>query len=137
MSWQPVYRLIKKIPRGRVTTYGRLARRLKIRGGARTVGHAMAACPSGKGIPWHRVVAAGGRLIIREPYRSKQRKLLESEGVPMYGLRVRIEDCEWMAIAKRMKRRAAKGPRIGQKNLGAPQKPAPRAGVARPVRRVI
>ncbi|HYB61088.1 MAG TPA: MGMT family protein, partial [Methylomirabilota bacterium] len=42
MSWELVYQLVKKIPRGRVTTYGDLARRLRIRGGARVVGYAMA-----------------------------------------------------------------------------------------------
>ena len=88
MSWELVYQLVKKIPRGRVTTYGELARRLHIRGGARVVGYAMAGCPSGRGIPWHRVVGAGGRLIIREPYGSLQRKLLESEGVIIAGARV-------------------------------------------------
>lgn len=88
MSWELVYQLVKKIPRGRVTTYGELARRLRFRGGARAVGYAMAACPSGRGIPWHRVVGAGGRLIIREPYGSLQRKLLESEGVKIEGARI-------------------------------------------------
>ncbi len=88
MSWELVYQLVKKIPRGRVTTYGELARRLRFRGGARAVGYAMAACPSGRGIPWQRVVGAGGRLIIREPYGSLQRKLLESEGVRIEGTRV-------------------------------------------------
>jgi len=81
VSWDPVYRLIKKIPRGRVTTYGELARKLRLRGGARAVGYAMAACPSGRGIPWHRVIGAGGRLLIPEPHGSLQRRLLESEGV--------------------------------------------------------
>jgi methylated-DNA-protein-cysteine methyltransferase-like protein len=81
MSWEPVYKLIRKIPRGRVTTYGELARKLRLSGGARAVGYAMAACPSGRGIPWHRVVGAGGRLLIPEPHGSLQRRLLESEGV--------------------------------------------------------
>lgn len=76
-----MYKLVKRIPRGRVVTYGQLARVLKLRGGARSAGRAMAACPSGKGIPWHRVLGAGGRLLIREPHASLQRKLLESEGV--------------------------------------------------------
>jgi methylated-DNA-protein-cysteine methyltransferase related protein len=88
MSWALVYQLVKKIPRGRVTTYGALAKRLRIPGGARVVGYAMAGCPSGRGIPWHRVVGAGGWLIIREPYGSLQRKLLESEGVKIEGARV-------------------------------------------------
>ncbi|MGA8674783.1 MAG: MGMT family protein, partial [Candidatus Acidiferrales bacterium] len=61
MSWDPVYRLVKQIPRGRVTTYGAVAKALRLPGGARAVGYAMAACPSGGGIPWHRVIGAGGR----------------------------------------------------------------------------
>ena len=96
-SWDLVYKLVKQIPRGRVTTYGALAKSLRLRGGARTAGRAMAASPSGKGIPWHRVVGAGGKLLIREPYSSLQRKLLESEGVTVLESRVRIEECLWTA----------------------------------------
>jgi methylated-DNA-protein-cysteine methyltransferase-like protein len=85
MSWQPVYRLVKKIPRGRVATYGDIAKTLRLRGGARAVGYAMASSPTGQAIPWHRVVGAGGRLLISEPHASLQRKLLASEGIPIEG----------------------------------------------------
>ena len=88
MNWNSVYKLVKKIPRGRVTTYGGIARALKLRGGARAAGRAMAACPSGRGIPWHRVVGAGGRLLLREPNVSLQRKLLESEGLQVTEKRI-------------------------------------------------
>ena len=80
-SWDPVYRLVKQIPRGRVLSYGALAKILRLRGGARSAGRAMAATPSGKGIPWHRVLGEGGKILVREPYASLQKKLLESEGV--------------------------------------------------------
>ncbi len=96
MSWVPVYRLVKLIPRGRVITYGSLARALRLRRGARAAGRAMAATPSGKGIPWHRVVGERGRLLIREPYASLQRKLLESEGVTLRESRVDINICHWL-----------------------------------------
>jgi len=95
MSWNPVYRLVKQIPRGRVITYGALAKALRLRGGARTAGRAMAATPSGKGIPWHRVVGDRGRLLIREPYASLQRKLLESEGVRLLESRVELKLHQW------------------------------------------
>jgi len=95
MSWDPVYRLVKLIPRGRVLTYGSLARALRLRGGARAAGRAMAATPSGKGIPWHRVVGECGRLLIREPYASLQRKLLESEGVALIESRVDLNKHLW------------------------------------------
>ena len=88
MSWDPVYKLVQQIPRGRVTTYGTLARVLHLRGGARTAGRALAATPSGRGIPWHRVVGERGKLLIPEPHASLQRKLLESEGVKIVDMRV-------------------------------------------------
>lgn len=109
MSWESIYRLVKRIPRGRVTTYGALAKALKVPGGARVVGYAMAGCPSGRGIPWHRVVGAGGRLIIREPYGSKQRRLLESEGVEV-GLRsLDMQRFGWLPKKAAKKQRMARG----------------------------
>jgi methylated-DNA-protein-cysteine methyltransferase related protein len=95
MSWDPVYRFVQRIPRGRVLTYGALARALRLPGGARTAGRAMAATPSGKGIPWHRVLGERGRILIREPYASLQRKLLESEGVTLIESRVDLKLHLW------------------------------------------
>jgi methylated-DNA-protein-cysteine methyltransferase-like protein len=111
-SWDVVYKLVKKIPRGRVITYGELAKKLRLPGGARVAGYAMAACPNGRGIPWHRVVGAGGRLLIREPYASLQRKLLETEGISLAGARVDMNRCSWLAKRKpaaARKRRKAGG----------------------------
>src|ERR1700731_415126 len=88
MSWNHVYRYVQRIPRGKVLTYGALAKALRLPGGARTAGRAMAASPSGHGVPWHRVVGAGGRLLIREPHASLQRKLLESEGLRLAEKRI-------------------------------------------------
>lgn len=95
MSWDPVYRLVQQIPRGRVLTYGALARCLRLRGGARSAGRAMAATPSGKGIPWHRVVGERGKILIREPYASLQKKLLQSEGVTVVESRVDLKRRLW------------------------------------------
>jgi len=95
MSWAPVYRLVKRIPRGRVITYGQLARALRLRGGARAAGRAMAACPAGRGIPWHRVVGAGGRILLREPHAALQRRLLESEGTRLIEGRVDVAQHGW------------------------------------------
>lgn len=108
MSWEPVYRLIKKIPHGRVTTYGDLARKLRLPGGARAVGYAMAACPNGRGIPWHRVVGAGGRLLIPEPHGSLQRRMLESEGVPVEFGRIDMSRFSWSPAARKHKPPARK-----------------------------
>ncbi|MCL6481531.1 MAG: MGMT family protein [Firmicutes bacterium] len=95
MPWEAVYRWVRKIPRGRVVTYGQLARALQLRGGARTAGRALAACPAGRGIPWQRVVGAGGKLLLREPLRLLQRRLLEAEGVRLTGGRVDLARHQW------------------------------------------
>src|SRR6202795_4208836 len=94
-TWDPVYRVVKQIPRGRVVSYGALAKILRLRGGARSAGRAMAATPSGKGIPWHRVLGEGGKILVREPYASLQRKLLESEGVAIVESRVDLKRHLW------------------------------------------
>lgn len=101
MSWDRVYRLVKQIPRGRVLSYGALARLLRLPGGARTAGRAMAATPSGQGIPWHRVVGERGKILIREPYASLQKKLLESEGVKIVESRVDLASRLWNKARKR------------------------------------
>jgi methylated-DNA-protein-cysteine methyltransferase-like protein len=121
MSWTPVYRLIKKIPRGRVTTYGELARALRLPGGARAVGYAMAATPKGQGIPWQRVIGAGGKIRMPEPHASLQRRLLESEGVAMNGNSLDMSLYGWSPLKKAGRRTAAAG-RGKRKRAGRPVK---------------
>ena len=102
MHWKIAYALVKKIPRGRVMTYGQLAAAVKLPGGARAAGRAMAACPSACGIPWHRVVGAGGRLLLREPNIWLQRKLLEGEGVTFSERRIQdFKGREWFPAGRR------------------------------------
>ena len=99
-SWNVIYKLVKQIPRGSVITYGGVAKKIRLRGGARVVGYAMAACPNGSGIPWHRVIGAGGHLRLNEPLVSLQRSLLESEGVRFIGRRADIERHLWRRAVK-------------------------------------
>src|ERR1700730_14212012 len=108
MSWDPVYRLVKQIPRGRVLSYGALDRALRLPGGGRSAGRAMAATPSGKGIPWHRVVGEGGKILIREPYASLQKKLLESEGVKITESRVDLRSHLWKPTRQRAAKKTAR-----------------------------
>jgi methylated-DNA-protein-cysteine methyltransferase related protein len=109
MSWDAVYALVKKIPRGKVLTYGGVAKAIKLKGGARTAGHAMAATPKGQGIPWHRVVGAGGKLLIREPYASLQKKLLASEGAKITETHVDMKTSAW--IRPKPRKKSAKPPK--------------------------
>jgi methylated-DNA-protein-cysteine methyltransferase related protein len=105
MGWETVYAFVKKIPRGKVVTYGGVAKAIKLKGGARTAGRAMAATPKGQAIPWHRVVGAGGKLLIREPYASLQKKLLASEGAQITETRVNMKTTAWKPPAQRNPRK--------------------------------
>jgi methylated-DNA-protein-cysteine methyltransferase-like protein len=98
--FESAYRILKRVPRGRVITYAQLARMAGLPGGARTAGRAMASCPQGRGIPWHRVVGAGGRILVREPYASLQRRLLEGEGTESSGARIDLERHSWVCAKK-------------------------------------
>ena len=112
MSWGPVFFFVKQIPRGRVLTYGALAKALRLPGGARSAGRAMAATPSGRGIPWHRVVGERGKILIREPYASLQRKLLESEGITLTESRVDLKRHLWKPPKKSILKPPASKKRI-------------------------
>ena len=78
-----VYRLIKKIPSGRVATYGQIARMLGNPSWARTVGHALHALPEGSGVPWQRVINAKGQISLSHHQFGYQiqKSLLQQEGV--------------------------------------------------------
>lgn len=79
--FQRVYEVVATVPRGRVVSYGQIARHLGMPHGARTVGWAMRACPPH--LPWHRVLNAHGCVSVRGNPTAipLQRTLLEEEGV--------------------------------------------------------
>jgi methylated-DNA-protein-cysteine methyltransferase-like protein len=76
-----IHRVVSRIPRGRVVTYGQIARLAGMRGQARLVGYAMHALPAGTRVPWQRVVNAQGAISLTGKDAMRQRKLLEAEGV--------------------------------------------------------
>jgi methylated-DNA-protein-cysteine methyltransferase-like protein len=81
-AWESVWALVRRIPRGRLMTYGQIAAILGPRLSPRAVGWALHGCP--KGVPWQRVVnASGGVSTERLPDLPPglQRALLEREGI--------------------------------------------------------
>ena len=78
-----IYAIVRRIPRGRIATYGQVALLAGLGGHARQVGYALHALSAGDAIPWHRVLNAQGRVSPRaEPGGDRvQRALLEREGV--------------------------------------------------------
>jgi methylated-DNA-protein-cysteine methyltransferase-like protein len=83
-SFERIRRVVLKIPRGRVMTYGEVAAAAGMPGAARTVGYAMRAL--GRAVPWQRVLgrrnAKSAHITIRDARsRAEQRRLLGQEGV--------------------------------------------------------
>jgi len=78
-----IYTVVRRIPRGRVATYGQIAELAGLPGHARQVGYALHALSEGSAVPWHRVVNAAGSCSLRSVPGAEltQRLLLEREGI--------------------------------------------------------
>lgn len=92
---QRIWQVTAEIPRGTVATYGQIAELAGLPGGARQVGLTLSQLPTGTKLPWHRVINAAGRISITDP--SRQRALLESEGVVFENGRVNLKRFRWRA----------------------------------------
>jgi methylated-DNA-protein-cysteine methyltransferase-like protein len=92
-----VYRLVKRVPPGRVATYGQIAALLDAPRAARAVGYAMKRCPQGNGVPWQRLLNARGGVSLRANVSGMitQRILLEREGVSFRHDRVDLNRYRW------------------------------------------
>jgi methylated-DNA-protein-cysteine methyltransferase-like protein len=82
-TYERIYTVVRRIPRGRVATYGQVASLAGLPGRARQVGYAMYSLPRGTRVPWQRVINAQGRVSRRRIPGAEltQRALLEREGV--------------------------------------------------------
>jgi methylated-DNA-protein-cysteine methyltransferase related protein len=79
---------VRKIPKGKVSTYGEVAKAAGFPGRARQVVWAL---HRSRGLPWHRVVGAGGKVLLPGESGLEQRLRLETEGVAFRNGRVWLE----------------------------------------------
>jgi methylated-DNA-protein-cysteine methyltransferase-like protein len=87
---QAIWDVVAQLPRGRVSTYGDVARAAGLPGRARQAGYALKHTPAGMHLPWHRVVGAGGKIVFpagSKPHREQTRRL-RADGVKVKGGRV-------------------------------------------------
>lgn len=81
--YELIWTAVRRIPRGRVATYGQIAQLAGLEGHARQAGYALHNLPEGSTVPWHRVINAKGEISPRSAGDSHelQRMLLTAEGV--------------------------------------------------------
>lgn len=94
---QTLYQTLAQVPPGQVVSYGYLAELAGLGRAARWVGRVLAQLPADTRLPWHRVVAADGRLSLAPgtPAGDEQRARLRAEGLVIRGNRVDIRRHGW------------------------------------------
>lgn len=92
-----IWATVNEVPEGRVASYGQIAELAGIPRGARQVGYALRMLPRGHGVPWHRVLRAGGRIAFPPGSRQhrEQRSRLEAEGVTVTAGKVDMRRYRW------------------------------------------
>lgn len=93
-----IYAVVKRIPYGRVATYGQVAALAGFPGQARQVGYALHSLPEGSDVPWQRVINARGEVSLRSEagWEHYQRHLLEEEGIVFNDSgRVDLDSSRW------------------------------------------
>ncbi len=100
--------VIARVPRGKVITYGQVAAAGGYPGAARLTVRAL---QGANGLPWHRVVAAGGRIALSGEEGKEQRLRLTMEGVTFHGTRVRMDRHNW---TPRGEEQRSQGPASGR-----------------------
>jgi methylated-DNA-protein-cysteine methyltransferase-like protein len=114
---------VRRVPRGKVVTYGDVAYAAGFPGAARQVAWAL---HSSRELPWHRVVGAGGRILLGGEAGFEQRMRLQGEGVAFRGLRVAMEDHQFSFFADNSGKRKAAGRKLANKKKRAKASPARR-----------
>ncbi|HTK82112.1 MAG TPA: MGMT family protein [Bacteroidota bacterium] len=96
-SYLRIWQAVRKIPKGRVSTYGAIADVCRLWGQARLVGYALHNLPHGSEVPWQRVINAQGKISF--PKNSDmyvlQRRLLRSEGIVFKGEKTSLLTYGW------------------------------------------
>lgn len=88
--FRAMLRQVARVPRGKVATYGDIAYAAGFPGAARQAAWALHG--AGRLLPWHRIVGAGGKILLTGELGFEQRLRLQSEGVSFLGLRVNLAE---------------------------------------------
>jgi methylated-DNA-protein-cysteine methyltransferase-like protein len=106
-TYARIWNVVRRIPRGKVSTYGAIARLAGFGSNARIAGYALHSLPSGSGIPWHRVINSRGKISLPRNHRSfeEQRRRLMSEEVITVDGAIDLKKFGWPRASKSLARR--------------------------------
>ena len=90
-----IWQVVHAIPPGRVATYGEVAALAGLPRRARLVGRVLGQLPAGSRLPWHRVIGAGGRIVVRDGGEAEQARRLRKDGVVVRNGRVNLRLYGW------------------------------------------
>ena len=99
--FEDIHKIVRRIPRGKVATYGGVAQAAGYPGTARQVAWALRS-PNAGNIPWHRVVGSGGKILLPGEDGLQQRTLLQIEGISFRGNRADLTACEFRFLRKKI-----------------------------------
>ena len=101
-----IWSTVRHIPRGKVASYGEIARLSGFIGQARRVGYALRSAPPGMRLPWHRVVNSEGRISLPKGDGSyqRQKRLLEKEGISLKAGKIDLQKHGWIRKLKYKRR---------------------------------
>ena len=92
-----IYSVLNAIPRGQVSSYGKVAEYAQLPNGARLVGRTLGQLPKGSTLPWHRVLKANGQIAFPQESAAfqRQKQLLEAEGVIVTNGKINLKMFGW------------------------------------------
>ena len=97
-DYRAIWESVSQVPKGRVATYGEIARLTGLIGQARLVGYALHNLPPRSTVPWHRIINAKGEISLPRlhgGYR-RQRRLLEKEGILFTKNKIDLDKFGWI-----------------------------------------
>src|SRR3954454_445645 len=114
--FQKILAQIRRVPRGKVATYGDVAYAAGFPGAARQTAWALHG--AGHGVPWQRIVGSGGKILLTGEHGFEQRMRLQSEGVRFLGLRVDMKNHHHSFFKKKSAKKKSRSSRTAR-NSGA------------------
>jgi methylated-DNA-protein-cysteine methyltransferase related protein len=103
--YETIYAMVKKIPKGKVATYGQIARLCGLREHARLVGYALHNLKPNSGVPWHRVINSKGMISLPKHAGAyeRQKTLLEKEGIIFAGEKINLSKYAPATLKRRVR----------------------------------